>query len=79
MKTMTCLQLGGACDVVFRAETFGEIAKKSQAHGKDMYAKGDAAHLAAMEKMSEMMQNPEDMQAWMDGKEAEFAALPEAN
>ena len=26
MKTMTCKQLGGACDLEFQAETFEEIA-----------------------------------------------------
>lgn len=77
MKTMTCKQLGGACEERFSAETFEEIAELSKAHGMKMFQQQDAAHLAAMEKMKVLMQNPEDMQAWYTGKKAEFNALPE--
>ncbi|SGZ03445.1 hypothetical protein [Moritella viscosa] len=31
MKTMTCNQLGGACDEKFQAESFDEIAELSKA------------------------------------------------
>ncbi len=30
MKTMTCRQLGGACDKKFHAETFDEMAELSK-------------------------------------------------
>ena len=40
MKAMTCKQLGGACDVEFKAETFDEIAQLSQQHGNEMFQKG---------------------------------------
>ena len=30
MKTMTCRQLGGACDLGFRAESFEEMAELSK-------------------------------------------------
>lgn len=76
MKSMTCKQLGGACDKVFSAETFEEIAQMSKAHGTEMYAAQDAAHLEAMEKMRELMTKPEAMQAWFMERKAEFAALP---
>ena len=48
MKTMTCRQLGGACDMEFHAETFEEMAELSRQHGMEMYKKGDPAHLEAM-------------------------------
>ena len=51
MKTMTCAQLGGACDLTFQAETFEEMAQLSQQHGMQMHAENDAAHLEAMGKM----------------------------
>lgn len=73
---MTCRELGGACDTVFKAETFEEIAKKSKEHGMEMYQKGDAAHIEAMTAMSERMSDPESMQQWLDEKKAEFDALP---
>lgn len=45
MKTMTCKQLGGACDKQFRANSFDEIAGMSKQHAMDMFQKKDAAHL----------------------------------
>ncbi len=77
MKTMTCNQLAGACDMEFRAETFDEMAKLSQQHGAEMFQKGDEAHLKAMEQMKEKMNDPKAMQEWMDAKRKEFDALPE--
>ena len=75
LKSMTCRQLGGACDEVFSAETFEEIAELSKQHGRAMFQAQDAPHLAAMEKMKEM-KSPEAMQDWFMARKAEFDALP---
>lgn len=77
MKTMTCNQLGGACDQAFQADTFEEIAQMSKQHGMVMFSKQDQAHLDAMNRMQELMQDPLAMQAWFDSKQKEFDALPE--
>lgn len=77
MKSMTCKQLGGACDTVFRAETFEEMANLSRSHGTEMYKKGDIAHLDAMNKMKDTMSDPDAMREWMDEKRKEFEVLPE--
>lgn len=77
MKTMTCKQLGGACDMKFQADTFDEIAALSKQHGTEMFHKKDQAHLEAMGKMQELMKSPESMQAWFAAKRKEFEALPE--
>ena len=77
MKTMTCKQLGGACDKEFHAETFEDIAEMSKQHGTEMFQQGDKAHLEAMNKMKELMQKPEAMKEWFDDKRKEFDALPE--
>lgn len=74
MKTMTCKQLGGACDKEFHANTFDEMAEKSKKHGMEMLKKGDKDHLRAMDKMKDMSQ--EDMQKWFKKKKREFEALP---
>ena len=37
MKTMSCKQLGGACDEKFHAETFEKMAELSQKHGMEMF------------------------------------------
>ena len=40
---MTCRQLGGACDLEFRAASFEEMAELSKQHGMEMAEKRDAA------------------------------------
>ena len=77
MKTMTCKQLGGACDKEFRASTFEEIAEMSKKHGMEMFQKGDGVHIGVMNGMRELMNDPEAMKKWMEGKRKEFEALPE--
>ena len=77
MKTMTCKQLGGACDVKFHADTFEEMADQSKRHGVKMFQSGDKAHLKAMNEMGELMQVPEAMTEWFENKRKEFDALPE--
>lgn len=77
MKTMTCKQLGGACDMEFTAHTFEEIAQMSKKHGTEMFQTGDAAHLKAMGDMQQLMKSPEGMAAWFENRRKEFEALPE--
>jgi hypothetical protein len=75
MKTMTCKQLGGACDLKFTANTFEEIAAQSKKHGMEMFQKGDAAHLQAMQEMQKSMQSPTDMANWIEEKKKLFESL----
>ena len=75
MKKMTCRQLGGACDLEFKANSFEEIAQLSRAHGKEMFAKKDKSHLEAMQAMMELKHNPDEMKAWFENKRKEFDAL----
>lgn len=77
MKIMTCKQLGGACDKPFHANTFEEIAELSKLYGMEMCQKQDAAHLEAMSKIQQLMQQPQMMQDWFESKKNEFNALPE--
>ncbi len=73
---MTCKQLGGACDLEFKAETFEEIAEMSKQHGMEMFQKNDEPHLSAMQKMQELMASPEKMKTWFEDRKREFEALP---
>lgn len=75
MKTMTCRQLGGACDLKFQAESFEEIAEMSKNHGMNMFEKGDEAHLKAMEDMKKLMSDPEAMSKWFEDKKRVFEEL----
>lgn len=75
MKKMTCKQLGGACELVFEANSFEEIAALSKKHGMEMYQQKDEPHLKAMGEMMELMKSPESMNEWMESKRKEFNAL----
>ena len=77
MKTMTCDQLGGACDTEFHASTFQEIAEMSKAHVKEMMSKQDEPHLKAVNDMKQLMKSPEAMQQWFENKRNEFNTLPD--
>ena len=77
MKTMTCYQLGGACEQEFHADTFEEMAEMSKQHGIEMFNKNDEAHLNAMKEMQKLMQDPDAMKTWFENKQKEFDALPE--
>ncbi len=77
MKTMTCKQLGGACDQKFQANTFEEISEISKSHGMEMFQKQDADHLEAMNKIQTLMQQPKAMEHWFQSKKDEFNALPD--
>ena len=74
---MNCKQLGGACDKEFHGNSFEEIAEISKQHGMEMFQQNDEAHLSAMNKMQQLMKNPEAMTEWFESKRKEFDALPE--
>lgn len=76
MKTMTCKQLGEACDKEFHAETFDEIAEMSKKHGMEMYEKNDKEHINAMNKIGKLMNDPKAIKKWIDDKKKEFDNLP---
>lgn len=77
MKTISCKQLGGACDKTFSGETFEEVAELSKMHGMEMFQAADEAHLEALNGMKHLMTDPAAMQAWFEDKQKEFEALPE--
>lgn len=76
MKSMTCQQLGGACNQEFRAETFEEMAEQSKKHAMEMFQAKDQAHISKMAEMQEKIKSPEDMKIWYNNKRKEFDALP---
>jgi hypothetical protein len=69
--------MGGACEKVFHADTFEEMAEMSKKHGMEMFQKADPAHLKAMNEMQELMKSPNMMKEWFENKRKEFDALPE--
>ena len=75
MKTMTCRELGGACDKEFHAATFDAMANLSKEHGMEMM--GDESHQEAMHKMHGMMKDDARMKEWFLSKKREFELKPE--
>jgi len=77
MKTMTCKQLGGACDETFSANSFEEMAELSKAHGMEMMQKQDAAHLKIMGEMKAIMEKPGGIEQYMAEKKKAFEDTPD--
>lgn len=47
MKTMTCTQLGGPCELAHHGETADEVIQAQDKHLKEAEKVGDAAHQPA--------------------------------
>jgi len=77
MKTMTCKQLGGACDETFTAATFEEMAELSKQHGMEMFQQQDADHLKVMAEMKALMEKPGAMEEWFAQKRKQFEDQPD--
>ncbi len=76
MKTMSCRQLGGACDVAHRGEDANEIIHAQDQHLKDAVAAGQADHEAALKDMKGRWRRPRSGMKWYKQVQRDFAALP---
>jgi len=70
MKTFTCKELGGICDMEFSGESFMEIMQKGSAH-----MMSDEAHKASIMDMEK--RTGENQEQWMTRMQNEFDAKPE--
>jgi hypothetical protein len=77
MKTMTCTQLGGPCDLAHHGATADEVIKAQDQHLKDAVAAGDTTHAAALKDMKGRWKRPLKAMGWYRQAKADFAALPE--
>ncbi|MGP8009963.1 MAG: hypothetical protein ACLPKZ_06875 [Acidimicrobiales bacterium] len=77
MKTMTCKQLGGPCDLAHHGSTADEVIKAQDKHLKDMVASGDDTHKNALKEMKGRWKNPLSGMGWYRTAKRDFAALPE--
>ena len=77
MKTMTCRQLGGACDLPLRGATADEVIKAQDQHLKEMVANGDPSHEAAAAAMKGRWKRPVSGMKWYRTAKKDYAALPE--
>ena len=79
MKTMTCRQLGGACDLQLHGNTADEVIKLQDKHLKEVVANGDQAHESALKEMKGRWRKPISGMGWYRKTKRDFAALAEDN
>jgi predicted small metal-binding protein len=77
MKTMTCKQLGGPCDLRLSGDKADEVIKAQDKHLKDAVAGGDETHQSALKSMQERWKHPVSGLGWYRQTKKTFAALPE--
>ncbi len=77
MKTLTCKQLGGPCDVAHRGATADEIIKAQDRHLKEAVAGGERSHEAALKEMKGRWRHPISGMGWYRDTKRRFAELPE--
>jgi len=76
MKSISCQELGGACEETFRGETFDEVASQTQLHAQEMIAINDQPHIQAMADMMAIIERGE-VDQWINTKMEMFALLPD--
>lgn len=77
MKTMTCHQLGGPCDLAHRGETADDVIVAQDQHLKDAEKAGDSTHQEARDAMKGRWRRPKKSLDWYNGAKKTFAELPE--
>jgi hypothetical protein len=77
MKTMTCKQLGGPCDLALTGQDANEVIKAQDQHLKDAVAAGDLTHAEALKDMQGRWKHPIAGMGWYKKAKRDFAELPE--
>lgn len=76
MKTMTCSQLGGACELALTGEDANEIIQAQDRHLREAVAAGRADHEPALRDMKARWRRPVAGLKWYRQVQRDFAALP---
>ncbi len=77
MKSMTCRQLGGPCDLEHCAASADEVIKAQDRHLKEAVKAGDRAHEPAHREMKARWRHPKQSLGWYRDTKKTFAELPE--
>lgn len=77
MKTMTCKELGGACDLPHRGDTADEVIKAQDKHLREVVAGGDDLHEDALKAMKARWRHPISGMGWYKDTKRKFAELPD--
>ena len=77
MKTMTCRQLGGPCDLEHRGESADDVINAQDQHLKQAEKDQDASHQSARDEMKSRWRHPRKSMGWYRDAKQAFAELPE--
>jgi predicted small metal-binding protein len=77
MKTMTCTQLGGPCNVEHHGNDHNEVIKAQDRHLKAQIAAGDETHREAHEAMRGRWKHPISGLGWYRDVKRQFVSLPD--
>jgi hypothetical protein len=77
MKSMTCRQLGGACELALVGDDANEIIHAQDRHLRDVVAAGDSDHESALSDMKARWRRPVSGLKWYRKVQRDFAALPD--
>ena len=75
MKTMTCSQLGGACEQPHVGADANEIIEAQDRHLREVVAAGSAEHEPALQDMKGRWRRPISGLKWYRQVQRDFAAL----
>ncbi|MBO0983535.1 DUF1059 domain-containing protein [Rathayibacter sp. SD072] len=76
MKTMTCRDLGGPCDVQHSATSADDVIKMQDRHLRDAVKADDETHADARDEMKGRWKHPKKSLDWYNGVKRAYAALP---
>ena len=77
MKTMTCRQLGGPCDLGHHGESADDVINAQDRHLKEAEKAGDATHHDAREAMKGRWRHPKKSMDWYRDMKRDFAQIPD--
>lgn len=77
MKSLTCQQLGGPCDLRLSGETADDVIKAQDKHLKDAVQAGDHTHDTALQEMKGRWKHPVASMGWYRNTKKSFANLPD--
>jgi hypothetical protein len=76
MKSMTCRELGGVCEVVHHGGDANEIIKAQDRHLRESVAAGSTDHEPALKAMKGRWKRPVSGLRWYRQVQRDFDALP---
>ena len=76
MKSMTCRQLGGPCDLAHHGEDANAIIKAQDQHLREAVAAGKRDHEPALNDMKGRWKRPVSGLKWYRRVQRDFADLP---